>query len=201
MVNNQQDKEIKWEPKTFADIWLAIALCRIEISGLAKVRKEGSVFIVYDDVIIPKQICSETNTEFDGKAYDQWCRETIEVGNGVTLNEYRLWWHSHVFSQVQASPTDEENISRWKHCDWWLSFIGNKKGNWMVRLDVFQPVRLYPRYDLSQSLTEPIGKEQFRKLMCDREQRIQKLVTRQVHEEFDNTKRFERILRGVFGND
>lgn len=202
MINEQCGKEIKWEPKTFADIWLAIALCPIEVSGLAKVRKEGTVYTVYDDVIIPEQICSASNTEFDDVEYDKWCRELIETGLGESLNEYRLWWHSHITGEVSPSPTDKENISRWSHCDWWLSFIGNKFGDWLVRIDIFQPERLKPCYNPSQSFTERIGKSSFRALMHEREKRINELINRRVHEDSRSIKRScERILLGIFNDE
>ena len=101
------------EPLTLADILLAVDLCSIEISGLARVKETEEGLIVFGEPIIFYQKCSLGGTEFDTEALGLWYHEMMRSGCGREINEYRLWWHSHVFSGAYFSGTDNDQIESW----------------------------------------------------------------------------------------
>ena len=223
-----QRVDVSLEPGALADFLLAVALCDVEISGLAIVAKEGSSYRITDSILVFSQECSMGSTDFDENAYGHWQYKMMEAGHGNKINEYRLWWHSHVWMSSFFSSTDKKNIADFKNSEWWLSWVGNKLGQTSLRLDVFKPEHLAPLYiqelnlcGLSESVRDIRGvKEHMRELMISREaamkQRVEDSVVvlsdtkpralerlRKIDKirrgMFPETLPFERILDGVFG--
>lgn len=191
---------IKIEPAALADILLAIDLCPVEISGYAKAKKIGNDFLVFGEPDIAPQVCSLGGTEFDFESRGLWEREMMLQKRGPEINLYRLWWHSHVHSIAVFSETDKEMIASWEGtpAEWWLSLVANKWGEFSLRLDVFQPKR-ETAARLALTTTERMDKESFRSLMLARKERVERLVLERVKIKNDESKSFDRILRGMFG--
>ena len=122
------------DPVTYADIFLAAQICPVEISGLATVKREGETFHIFGEPIIPDQKCESNGleTDFDINAYSRWSYEMVSNAREEELRMAKLWWHSHAYSKVYFSPTDERTISGFGglFSEWWLHLVVNKKNNY-----------------------------------------------------------------------
>lgn len=194
---SQCSENIEIEPETLADILLAIDACPIEISGLARVKESGNSLLIFGEPEIFPQTCSIAGTEFDQEAHGRWNTEMMRTGRGHEINEFRLWWHSHVFSAAYFSPTDKRQIESWssKLEDRWISLVGNKYGSLRFRLDLYGKKRETIEDPPIKPATK-ITKEGLRAIMVSRRERILNLVRERVN--FDPNKAFEDILKGVF---
>jgi hypothetical protein len=89
----------------------------------------------------------------------------LEVaGNGGDPSEWRLWWHSHVNFQAFWSGTDTDTIDDFDteedKGNWFLSIVGNKKGEYKTRLDVFKPFRYtFEELPVELEIDEELDKE------------------------------------------
>lgn len=189
-------KLVRIEPTVLADILLAIDLCPVEISGLAKVRQEGDSLLIWGEPEVFFQKCSIGGTEFDLEALGIWNHKMMKSGQIEEINEFRLWWHSHVFSASLFSSIDRALIESWAESPtkWRLSFVGNKFGELLFQVDIYGKKRktIHPEI----KCTERISKQSLRALMLERSGRMKKLIDERVS--FDDKEIFEKILRGVF---
>ena len=189
-------KQIEIEPVTLADILLAIELCPVEISGFARVRETEDCFSIYDEPEVFKQKCGMSGTEFDLEALGAWNHIMMKSGNGHEINDYRLWWHSHVFSPAYFSGTDRRQIESWEdgRAPWWISLVGNKHGKLTFRIDFYGEERATTNPEVR--CTEPINRKELQTLMLSRKLRMAEIIRERVV--FDDRAAFEHILDGVF---
>lgn len=188
-------------PEALADILLATALNPVEISGFGRVSLHGNRFTITEIILFP-QTCSIHGTEFDPTGYGKWADMMMREGRGPLINEYRLWWHSHVYAKTYFSKTDEAYIASSEDTpdEWLLSIVTNKFGRIVTRLDVFQPNRSDPYYFTDGNplrTTESVTRESFEALMQERAPRMQELIAKNVA----NLHPFENILDGIFGEE
>ncbi len=118
---------------------LYIAECGMEISGLGLVHLENDDLIV-DDVLLLKQECTSGTTDIDPEELFRLMSEMSERGEDT--GQIKLWWHSHVNMSVFWSGTDEATVDGFGATGWFLSIVGNKKGEYLVRLDLYDPIRI-----------------------------------------------------------
>lgn len=114
-----------------------------EISGFAKVtkHKEAGIFYIEDLILLPQIIATGVYTRFNqGDFYNDL------ISRGGSPSDYRCWWHSHVDMPVFWSSTDtatiEDHDIQLPEDNWFLSIVGNKKGEILCRLDLFDPIRI-----------------------------------------------------------
>lgn len=181
---NEEKLIIEFEPETLADIFAAVHLCEVEISGLAKVERTGNKFRVFDDALIFNQSCSLTGTEPDIESLNLWFNETASSGNEFKIKEMesqRLWWHSHVWFEVIFSGTDFRTMKNLLSGfdQWWVVLVANKQNHNCLALieknDGFMkyeeaPIRLNPG----------LSTEEFKKLISSRTENIQKIINQRV---------------------
>lgn len=80
-----------------------------------------------------------------------YCRFADDALNNIILHvmedsperaaELRFRWHSHGNGSVFWSPIDEADISDWRS-PWLLSLVTNVQGEYLLRLDTFDDLRL-----------------------------------------------------------
>jgi hypothetical protein len=204
-INPYGEFRLIFEPKTLADIILAIEICPVEISGLAQAElREGNI-VVFGDALIFPQTCAVSGTDFDESAYGNWRNSMMREGRSGEKDRYtNFWWHSHVFAPTYWSGTDKDNIERWITAplqSWLLSLVGNKYGSLRIRLDAKNSDEVVQDVEIQNlDFTEPIGKEGLRALMVEREAALRQIVADQVRVAEDPKEPFERILRGMFNN-
>lgn len=116
-----------------------IAVAEGEISGLGVVEKIGPKEFLITEVLIFKQECSSSESTFDNDGLAEFLTQAITQGRDI--GRFKCWWHSHANMGTFWSNTDKETIEAFNN-DWMISIVGNKKGEFLVRLDVYQSVRL-----------------------------------------------------------
>jgi len=132
--------KIYFSPKAKVKLDLYIRLSDAEVSGVGCVtRLERGSFLV-DDVFILEQECSYAETALDQKALVRFLEEF--VAKGESPSALRLWWHSHGSFDVFWSRRDERTIRCFNTVPWLISVVGNKRGEYRARLDVFDPAHL-----------------------------------------------------------
>ena len=127
--------------------------CKLEISGLGYVSVLSNGDLHVTDVHLLEQECTGGTTELDMAAVGNYMMEHAD-----RMQDIHLWWHSHVNMTVFWSQTDHDNISDLKGMGWLLSIVGNKKGEWKARLDVYTPFRI-TLDDLPIQIYEPVAGE------------------------------------------
>jgi hypothetical protein len=115
-----------------------IRLCNLEISGLGIVTKLGVDLLVEDVFIFPQEV-SAAHTDLDSGAIAMFLTELIT--KGVETKDIKLWWHSHAGGCSFWSHTDEDTIDKLGN-SWMLSIVGNKDGDYLARVDVYNPIRV-----------------------------------------------------------
>lgn len=123
--------------------------CEVEVSaiGLVCLAPEG---IVIDELYVPQQLVGEAHAQVDGamlsEAQAHWFNEgRIIVGD--TKYFVRFNWHSHVDMRAEFSPPDKVQSASmggdFGEMDppWWISMVQNRKGEYTVFFEMFQPVR------------------------------------------------------------
>lgn len=208
--HNRRDEflvpRVRIDPETFADILLAIELCPVEVSGLARAERVGDLFTIFGDVAIFKQECSLHGTEFDPHAYGAWKNQMMREERHDEKDAFaNCWWHSHVLWPSYWSETDRRNITGWpgESQEWLISIVGNKLGSFQVRLDLFFGAG-QETFEISGSdfsFTVPTSKEDLRRLMVSREGAMWRQIEEKVTVlEAPPETRFESILRRLFSD-
>jgi hypothetical protein len=64
------------------------------------------------------------------------------IEQGQDTSTLRFQWHSHVHMQAYFSGTDTGTIDTYANCDWMISLVANKREEFAIRLDMYQPFRL-----------------------------------------------------------
>lgn len=172
------------DPMTYADIYLAAEICPVEISGLAKVIREGNNFRIFGEPMIPKQKCRRDGceTDFDMVAYGIWCNEMILGNREEELKQFKVWWHSHGNGSVYFSNTDEATISRIGsfYSEWWMHMVVNKRNHALLRLDIYKPERQKPVFVEKIKFSSPTSKELIQKIMVERREGMKQIVDSSV---------------------
>lgn len=182
----------EFEPQTLADIFLAVHLCEVEISGLAKATRERNIFKVSGEALIFRQRCSLALTEPDTESLNQWFNETASSGDRTKINEmgtYKLWWHSHVWGGIFFSSQDHLTMRNFVSGfdEWWLALVANKKNHWRLAL-VEKNEGFFKYEEMPFRVIPEINKKEFEELMRAREELIKKIVEEKVE--------IDRNLRG-----
>ncbi|MEM4720899.1 MAG: hypothetical protein QXT73_02380 [Candidatus Methanomethylicaceae archaeon] len=107
----------------------------IEVSGLGLVSTNP---LRIDDVILLEQKSSAASTDLLVSAVGRWLTDFIREGGDSS--RVRLWWHSHL-GQVFWSTTDVTTIEA-INGEWLVSVVGNAAGEYLARIDLFQPFRV-----------------------------------------------------------
>lgn len=130
--------EVTIAPQASARLDAYIKHASGEVSGLGLVEKDGDKFHI-TEVFLFEQESSASDTEL---CQDDVSKFLVELATeGVDTSKLRLWWHSHANMATFWSSTDESNIRR-INTDWLLSVVGNKKGEYLARLDFISPITL-----------------------------------------------------------
>lgn len=124
------------EAKMRLDLYIEAA--NGEISGLGTVTRLGNDFIV-TAVHLFEQVCTGASTDLSGEDVSRFLLDSIRAG--LDPSELKLWWHSHVNMGVFWSGTDESTAGKFGN-GWMVSLVGNKRGEHLVRLDLYEPIRL-----------------------------------------------------------
>jgi len=117
---------------------LYIELAEGEISGLGTVTRLGNDFLI-TEVHLLEQECTGASTDLSAEDVSRFLLESVRTG--LDPSQLKLWWHSHAGMGTFWSGTDDATAGRFSN-GWMLSLVGNKRGEYLVRLDLFEPIRL-----------------------------------------------------------
>lgn len=129
-----------------------------EISGLGVVEKLSNGDLYVPDIFLFEQTVTGTETQLKtndiDKFYETFLTQATEAQTPEEkekifddIGKIKLWWHSHVNMGVFWSATD---VATQNSLDvdtdvenWWLSIVGNKRGERKAKLDIYKPHRLF----------------------------------------------------------
>lgn len=153
--------------EVFQKIRCYVDLCKYEISGLGVVERTDNVFTI-TDVFILKQLTDSDGSyvKLDPKALNLFIYEL--VSSGKDSSKIKFQWHSHVYSSAYFSTEDISTTGNYMN-DFMISFVINKKGQYLCRLDIFKPIQLslelpvsvifpFPTDDLKNKCQQDIDK-------------------------------------------
>lgn len=106
----------------YAKIMAWVQECKIECSGLGKVKRmpNGEFHVV--DAMLLKQECNAVHTTLDAQAIGKAMFEMKD-----TEGDLNWWWHSHVDMPCQWSGTDHSTMDSFTDDGYVLSTVFNKK--------------------------------------------------------------------------
>lgn len=124
------------EVKIKLDIYVNLA--EGEISGLGKVRilRKGELLI--EDIYLFDQKCTASNSELNQAKVADFLTDMIYSGEDPSV--IRFWWHSHASGTTFWSEEDNETIFGFSN-EWMVSLVTNFAGQYLCRVDSFQPVQ------------------------------------------------------------
>jgi len=130
-----------------------------EISGFGVVKKINGELVVYD-VFIFKQECGRASTEVDPSKTLDYIEEHPD-----SLEDIKLWWHTHKNFDASWSRDDEETIETLISIpDWFISIVIGRDET-LARFDMCNPFRITegdieirPRIIFSEDMLKRITK-------------------------------------------
>jgi len=63
--------------------------------------------------------------------------------SGYDISKLRFWFHSHYYTEVFWSKQDIETISELANESYFISMVANKRGECLVRVDIYHPCELH----------------------------------------------------------
>lgn len=131
---------LKITSDAYTKLWYFICECDQEITGFGKVRKtDEDMLEIFDIEIFPQEV-SGTHATLDDEALAQFIADKVRAGEDIAA--YRVWWHSHVNLEAFFSAIDTGTIDISTEFPYLISIVGNKKGVFKSRIDIFEPIRL-----------------------------------------------------------
>lgn len=113
--------------------------CDLEISGLGVVEVVDNTILI-TDVFLLKQEVSAGGTILDKKAIHKLTNKCLM--KGISPLKLKYWWHSHVEMGVGWSKIDKDTMEKtFQPQDYFVSTVGNKKGEQRTRIDLFSPMK------------------------------------------------------------
>lgn len=110
-----------------------------EISGLGKaVVRDKAIYI--EDIYLLKQESGGSDTDLDQQAIAEFMMELMEKGEDIA--SLKVWWHSHANMNVFWSGTDSDTAKKFGN-GWMVSVVGNRRGEYKCRLDVYDPIYIF----------------------------------------------------------
>ncbi|MGD9382357.1 MAG: hypothetical protein PVI03_07925 [Candidatus Thorarchaeota archaeon] len=118
-----------YTPKAWTKIRRAVDKCTKEVGWLGIVERQGDDYLI-EDIFIPKQTVSHTETDIDAE-------DMVDLVMSLEEPDKLLYWgHSHVNMGVSPSGQDEQQTAEYlEHADFFIRGIYNKKGE--AKVDVF----------------------------------------------------------------
>ncbi len=131
---------ITQEAKERLDAYVAVA--KGEIAGLGEVSLVSPNTFLIQKVYILTQKTTYSDAELDPGVLMDFVQEWMTEGKD--LSKIKLQWHSHAAMGTFWSKTDADNIETFDNGtnDWMLSVEANKQRDYVVRLDIFHPLRV-----------------------------------------------------------
>lgn len=125
-----------------------------EMQVMGFVEKDDMNAFRVSGLVIPPHGAGLAFADLDQDQFPKWLDDLEQAGNDI--NHLRLQAHSHGFLEAYFSREDIDTIQNAYSCDWMISVVGNRRGVFLSRLDLFRPI------PLSISLPLIVEEPQFR---------------------------------------
>ncbi len=132
------DLSIEMDKKIYDKLFLYIEHCDQEIAGFGRVKRNGNVYEIYDVFIVDQEVTS-TSASLTAESIGAAMSEI--VAQGGQIDDVYFHWHSHVNMDVFWSGTDENAIATLE-LPFLISLVGNKRGQYKLRIDSRDPFYL-----------------------------------------------------------
>lgn len=112
----------------------------LEVSGLGLVDRVAGGFLI-TDVFLVEQTSTSSGTELDNEAVARLLMELDK--QGIDTGKLKFWYHSHAQMDVFWSGTDEACIQELggEQGEYFVSLVTNRKGDVLLRCDIYRPFR------------------------------------------------------------
>ncbi|MBI4142969.1 hypothetical protein HY480_03790 [Candidatus Uhrbacteria bacterium] len=111
----------------------------LEISGFGRIAEvRPGVFRITDAFLVRQDHASGAHVTIT-EGFAEFC--AAELTADRSIEDVRFWWHSHVDMEAFWSATDDGTAST-IGTDWLVSFVGNKRHEFRVRVDVYKPMHI-----------------------------------------------------------
>lgn len=110
-----------------------------EVSGLGEVVTTADGRLLINKLYLFEQEATATDTTISEETISKFLTDSVRLGANLEL--LKLWWHSHADMGVFWSGQDDSTIENFKN-SWMLSVVANKKGEYLARLDFWEPFRM-----------------------------------------------------------
>lgn len=112
-----------------------------EIGGLGRVTLDAKAGVfTLTEVFLLEQTASGAECELSAEGVAKLYTDLIEEGKSV--DDIKLWWHSHSDMKSFFSTTDVKTMNEWPG-DWLVGLVINKDNELEARYQVQKPVILY----------------------------------------------------------
>jgi hypothetical protein len=122
------------------NIMLRVGLAKGEIGWIGEVFYLGKSDLRVGEIYLIEQNTTPDNTKLVDDAYAKFVMGYYQSGKDVV--DLKLWIHSHGDLGVCWSPDDEKTIETHKRATYFVSIVVNKRGRYLVRVDIFNPLRV-----------------------------------------------------------
>ena len=139
----------------------------LEVGGFGHIREvNGNEDIIVDDIFIPPQTVQSAHTDIEVEGLDALMRHAASLNQ--TVDEWRLWWHSHSTMKAYASGTDESTLKGQAHWlgSWAVGLTVNVDGDRYCWLNTDAPFKLVLK-DLPVGIYHPIVEDPSLKELVD----------------------------------
>ncbi|MDP1690150.1 MAG: hypothetical protein Q8L52_03045 [bacterium] len=118
--------------EAYSRMWHYVDIAPKEVGWLGTVRVTPYGNYLIEEVFLPEQEVSFTETELSGEGQAQLAQDLIDTRpDGVEVaNRLRFWGHSHVKMGTSPSPEDNKQMTKFREngCPWFIRGILNKLG-------------------------------------------------------------------------
>ena len=106
---------------------------------------------IYDIEVLP-QVVTSSHASIKQEDLAKFLVEKMKKKESTV--DYKVWWHSHATFDVFFSITDIQTIEESDGFPYLISIVGNHKGEFKTRLDVFKPVPATMEFELIVQASE-----------------------------------------------
>lgn len=112
-----------------------------EVIGVGTITQVSDHELVVREIFLPQQHTNVAYSEVDDGELNKIMTDLIEAGSEEEVENLRFRWHSHGYSGVFWSQTDNADIEKWQ-ASWAVNLVINAKADALARLDLFEPFRV-----------------------------------------------------------
>jgi len=126
-------------PLAFYKLQSYVAIAHGEIAGLGIAEPYRKKDFLIEDILLFDQQASMSSADISADTIMNFLFQARS--SGVDLGSVKLWWHSHVDMPVYWSGIDRPTIEQFHNAEWMISVVCNKEHHYLVRADVYSPLR------------------------------------------------------------